>query len=191
MTAFLRTGDLGRIDPDGYLWITGRAKDLIIRGGHNLDPAEIEEALLSHPAVSFVGAIGQPDPVTGEMPCAYVELVAGQQATPEDLLAHATPRISERAAIPKHIEVLAELPKTAVGKVFKPDLRKLAMARVLNADLAEAGLDAHVAVVFEDKKTRAGRQDRGRGCRRSETGRTHGPLCPALGQVICPETQLA
>ncbi|MCL1627380.1 acyl-CoA synthetase [Roseibaca sp. V10] len=149
---FLRTGDLGRIDPDGYLWITGRAKDLIIRGGHNLDPAEIEEALLTHPAVGFVGAIGQPDPVTGEMPCAYVELVGGAQVTPEELLAHATPRISERAAIPKHVEVLAELPKTAVGKVFKPDLRKLAIARVLDADLSDAGLDARVDTVFEDKK---------------------------------------
>ncbi|NBB98320.1 MAG: acyl-CoA synthetase [Alphaproteobacteria bacterium] len=149
---FLRTGDLGRMDPDGYLWITGRAKDLIIRGGHNLDPAEIEEALLSHPAVGFAGAIGQPDPVAGEMPCAYVELVDGAQATPEELLAHATPRISERAAIPKHIEMLPELPKTAVGKVFKPDLRKMAITRVLNDTLSRAGLDARVVDVIEDKK---------------------------------------
>ncbi len=57
----LRTGDLGRVDSDGYLWITGRAKDLIIRGGHNIDPAEIEEALLGHLRVAFAGAIGQPD----------------------------------------------------------------------------------------------------------------------------------
>jgi fatty-acyl-CoA synthase len=75
---FLRTGDLGRIDADGYLFITGRAKDLIIRGGHNIDPAMIEEALMKHEAVAFVGAIGQPDAHSGELPCAYVELVKGK-----------------------------------------------------------------------------------------------------------------
>ncbi len=149
---FLRTGDLGRIDDDGYLWITGRAKDLIIRGGHNIDPAVIEEALLSHPAVSFAGAIGQPDHMAGEMPCAYVELVAGASATPEELVAHVSERISERAAMPKHIEVMAELPKTAVGKVFKPDLRRMAITRVFNARFAHAHLNARVAEVFEDKK---------------------------------------
>ncbi len=76
---FLRTGDLGRIDADGYIWITGRAKDLIIRGGHNIDPAMIEEALMQHPAVAFAGAIGQPDAHSGELPAVYVELVAGRQ----------------------------------------------------------------------------------------------------------------
>ncbi|MDF1620907.1 acyl-CoA synthetase [Pseudothioclava nitratireducens] len=149
---FLRTGDLGRLDQDGYLWITGRAKDLIIRGGHNIDPAEIEDALLSHPAVAFAGAIGQPDSFAGELPCAYVELVAGSSVTVEDLAKHAKHHIHERAAIPKHIEVLDELPKTAVGKIFKPDLRKSAITRVLNETLSEAGLAAHVISVTEDKK---------------------------------------
>ena len=74
---YLKTGDLGRIDADGYLFITGRAKDLIIRGGHNIDPAVIEEALMGHPDVAFVGAIGQPDAHAGELPAAYVELVRG------------------------------------------------------------------------------------------------------------------
>lgn len=149
---YLRTGDLGRLDGDGYLFITGRQKDLIIRGGHNIDPAEIEEALLSHDAVSFAGAIGQPDAVSGELPCAYVELVPGTTVTPEALLAHVTPRISERAALPKHIEVLAELPKTAVGKVFKPDLRRLAIQRVLDGALRGAGIDGHVDEVIEDRR---------------------------------------
>lgn len=149
---YLRTGDLGRLDGDGYLWITGRQKDLIIRGGHNIDPAEIEEALLSHPEVSFAGAIGQPDAVAGELPCAYVELVGEAAVTPEALLAHVTPRIAERAALPKHIEVLDELPKTAVGKVFKPDLRRLAIRRVFDAALRDAGVTAHVAEVVEDRK---------------------------------------
>lgn len=147
---YLRTGDLGRLDPDGYLWITGRAKDLIIRGGHNIDPAEIEEAMLSHPAVAFAGAIGQPDSFAGELPCVYVELVAGAQATEAELLDHAKAHIHERAAIPKHVEILPELPKTAVGKIFKPDLRRLAIQRVYDAALSGTG--AHVAEVVEDKK---------------------------------------
>ncbi|MDD8022501.1 MAG: acyl-CoA synthetase [Paracoccaceae bacterium] len=149
---FLRTGDLGRLDADGYLWITGRAKDLIIRGGHNIDPAEIEEALLIHPAVSFAGAIGQPDSFAGELPCVYVELVGGAEVSAEELAAHARKHIHERAAIPKHIEVMDELPKTAVGKIFKPELRKRAITRVLDAALAEAGIAAHVVAVVEDKK---------------------------------------
>ena len=149
---FLRTGDLGRIDADGYLFLTGRAKDLIIRGGHNIDPAEIEEALMGHEAVSFVGAIGQPDAFAGELPCAYVELVAGSAVTEAELMAYAKQHIHERAAVPKYIEVLAELPKTAVGKVFKPDLRKRAITRVYDAALTEAGLAVQVVEVAEDKK---------------------------------------
>ena len=149
---YLRTGDLGRMDADGYLWITGRAKDLIIRGGHNIDPAEIEEAMLRHPAVAFAGAIGQPDAFAGELPCVYVELVAGAEVTAEELAEHARSHVHERAAIPKHVEILPELPKTAVGKIFKPDLRKRAITRVYDAALAEAGHAARVAEVVEDRK---------------------------------------
>ena len=148
----LRTGDLGRIDGDDYLWITGRAKDLIIRGGHNIDPAIIEEALLGHDAVAFAGAIGQPDAHAGEIPCAYVELVAGATVTVDELLAFCDSHISERAAKPKYLEILDELPKTAVGKVFKPDLRKRAIQRIYNAALQDAGLDARVTAVIDDKK---------------------------------------
>ncbi len=149
---YLRTGDLGRLDADGYLFITGRAKDLIIRGGHNIDPAEIEEALMGHEAVAFVGAIGQPDAHAGELPCAYVELVKGATVGVEELEAYAASHIHERAALPKYIEVLPELPKTAVGKVFKPDLRRLAITRVYDAALAGAGIPARVDTVVEDKK---------------------------------------
>ena len=147
----LRTGDLGRIDADGYLWITGRAKDLIIRGGHNIDPAEIEEALLAHPAVSFAGAIGQPDTHAGELPCAFVELVEGASVTEEELIAHCKIHVHERAALPKHMTILPELPKTAVGKVFKPELRKQAITRVFNAALSDADLTARVVSVVDDK----------------------------------------
>jgi fatty-acyl-CoA synthase len=148
----LRTGDLGRIDEDGYVWITGRAKDLIIRGGHNIDPAEIEEALSGHEAVAFVGAIGQPDAHSGEVPCAYVELIDGAEVTIENLMSYAKKHVQERAAHPKHIEVLAELPKTAVGKIFKPDLRKSAITRVYNKALSDAGVSAEVTDVVENKK---------------------------------------
>ncbi|MEJ6397289.1 acyl-CoA synthetase [Yoonia sp. 208BN28-4] len=149
---FLRTGDLGRIDPEGYLWITGRAKDLIIRGGHNIDPAEIEEALAGHDMVAFAGAIGQPDAHAGEVPCAYVELVDGASVSTDDLLAYANERIHERAAYPKHLEVMDELPKTAVGKIFKPDLRKKAITRVFDGALSKAGVNTSIAMVTEDKK---------------------------------------
>jgi acyl-CoA synthetase (AMP-forming)/AMP-acid ligase II len=149
---YLRTGDLGRIDADGYLWITGRAKDLIIRGGHNIDPAQIEQALAGHDAVAMVGAIGQPDAHSGELPCAYVELIKGASVTTDELMQHARTHIQERAAHPKYIEILPELPKTAVGKVFKPDLRRLAITRIFDEALAAAEIDARVAEVIEDKK---------------------------------------
>jgi len=148
----LRTGDLGRIDDEGYLWITGRAKDLIIRGGHNIDPAMIEEALAGHPDVGFAGAIGQPDAHAGEVPCAFVELVEGATTTADELLAYAKEKVPERAAHPKHMEIMDELPKTAVGKIFKPDLRRSAITRVYNAALAEDGVGAHVVKVVEDKQ---------------------------------------
>ena len=151
-TDFLRTGDLGRIDPDGFLWITGRAKDLIIRGGHNIDPAEIEEALSGHEAVALVGAIGQPDSFAGELPCAYVELVDGTEVSVEELMAFAVDNIHERAAQPKYLEIVPELAKTAVGKILKNELRKMAISRIYDAALKEAGFAAEVREVVEDKK---------------------------------------
>ena len=148
----LRTGDLGRIDEDGFIWITGRAKDLIIRGGHNIDPAEIEDALAGHQEIALSGAIGQPDAHAGEVPCVYVEVIADSEVTSEELLAHLKKNVDERAAIPKYVEIVEELPKTAVGKILKNDLRKLAIARVYSEALATAGLDATISAVIEDKK---------------------------------------
>ncbi|GLQ34680.1 acyl-CoA synthetase [Amylibacter marinus] len=148
----LRTGDLGRIDAEGYLWITGRAKDLIIRGGHNIDPAVIEEALAGHPAVAFAAAIGQPDIKAGELPCAFVELVDGGEVTIDELMTYVGDHVHERAARPKYMEILPELPKTAVGKVFKPDLRKMAITRIYDQALTDAGLPVSVALVVETKK---------------------------------------
>ncbi len=148
---WLKTGDLGRMDVDDYIWVTGRAKDVIIRGGHNIDPGLIEEALAQHPQVAFVGAIGQPDVYAGELPCAYVELIEGATVTTEELSAFASETVSEHAARPVSITVMQELPKTAVGKIFKPDLRKEAIARVFGAALDEAGVKATISVA-DDKK---------------------------------------
>ena len=147
----VRTGDLGRIDADGYLWITGRAKDLIIRGGHNIDPAVIEDALMAHDAVAFAGAVAQPDAYAGELPCAYVELAEGAEMTAEALRAFAADRVTERAAIPVHVEILPMLPKTAVGKVFKPDLRARALRRVYAEALERDGIEATVAVTDDPR----------------------------------------
>ena len=151
-TKWLRSGDLGRKDAEGYFWITGRAKDLIIRGGHNIDPGMIEEVLATHPAVAMVGAIGQPDAYAGEIPCAYVELNEGMSATPEEMIAFAEEHVPERAARPVYIEVMEALPVTAVGKIFKPDLRKSAIRRVFIESLAEKGIEADVTVEADKLK---------------------------------------
>ncbi|MEM7242612.1 MAG: acyl-CoA synthetase [Pseudomonadota bacterium] len=178
--SFMRTGDLGRVDKDGYLWITGRAKDVIIRGGHNIDPATIEEALAEHEQVAFAGAIGQPDAHAGELPCAYVELVEGADVDADALIAFANERIGDPTARPKYLEVLDELPKTAVGKVFKPALRESAITRVYNAALEGAGLPCSVTKVIEDKK-------RGQVACLTKTGDvTDAQVKSALGSFIRP-----
>jgi fatty-acyl-CoA synthase len=148
---WLNTGDLCRIDRDGYVWLTGRAKDLIIRGGHNIDPQVIEETLLSHPAVAMAAAVGQPDAYAGELPMAYVVLRPGAAATVDDLVAHCREHIPERAAVPVRVEVLAALPLTAVGKTFKPELRWRAIEHVLRGALAGKGIEAAVSVAADDR----------------------------------------
>jgi len=121
---WLITGDLGRIDEDGYVFVTGRAKDVIIRGGHNIDPALIEEPLLKLPAVLHAAAVGKPDSYAGELPVAYVQLVPGSSATPESLMAYLKDCIVERAALPKSITIVDMLPLTDVGKPLKTELRR-------------------------------------------------------------------
>lgn len=119
---WLDTGDLARVD-DGFVHLVGRAKDLIIRGGHNIDPAVIENALLAHPAVTAAQAVGRPDVHAGEVPAAFVTLTPGAHATPEELRAWASDRVPEQAAAPKAVTVVNTLPVTPVGKPFKPALR--------------------------------------------------------------------
>lgn len=149
---YLRTGDLGYLDSDGYLWLTGRSKDIIMRGGHNIDPLIIEEVLSGHPAVNFVGAVGQPDIYSGELPCAYVELIDKADVSVQKLMDYAFEFVSDHSARPKYIEILDQLPKTAIGKVFKPELRRLAIIRVFDEAFAKANVAATVSSVDEDKK---------------------------------------
>lgn len=120
------TGDLGRKDAEGYLWLTGRSKDIIIRGGHNIDPLVIEEALYRHPAVELAAAVGQPDAYAGELPVAFVQLRAGQAVEAESLRLFCAQLMAERAAVPVAVRIVSSMPLTAVGKIFKPALREQA-----------------------------------------------------------------
>lgn len=138
---WLNTGDLGHEDTDGYFWLTGRKKELIIRGGHNIDPAAIEEPLHRHPAVQLAAAIGRPDLHAGEVPVAYVQIRAGASATEDELLAFSRQEITERAAVPKHIHIVDQIPLTAVGKIFKPDLKRREITDALQTALQESGVD--------------------------------------------------
>ncbi len=149
---WLNTGDLGRQDEDEYFWLTGRAKDLIIRGGHNIDPSMIENTLEEHEAVALAAAIGQPDEYAGELPAAYVQLQPGAQIDPEELKSWTKSRIPERAAAPVYLEVLESLPVTAVGKIHKPPLRAMAIKRVIEDRLKHAGEDVEVSVSNESNR---------------------------------------
>src|SRR6185503_13064982 len=144
---WINNGDLGRIDADGYLWITGRAKDIIIRGGHNIDPTLIEETLRRHPAVLLAAAVSKPDAYAGELPVAYVQLVQGKKASAEEIDAFTREHITERAAAPKEIFILEEMPLTDVGKPHKVRLRQDAAERAFAAALGAAlGSAASVSV---------------------------------------------
>lgn len=151
---WLNTGDLARRDADGYFWLTGRTKELIIRGGHNIDPAAIEHPLYSHPAVQLAAAVGRPDVHAGELPVAYVQLKPLHQADETELLAHLSERISERAAMPKSIVVIDQMPLTSVGKIFKPELKRLQIESALHQALRDGG----VRVTSVHAKTDPGRQ---------------------------------
>ena len=122
---WLDTGDLARLD-DGFVYLVGRAKDLIIRGGHNIDPAVIENTLLAHPAVTGAQAVGRPDIHSGEVPVAFVTLTPGAVTTSQELRDWARDHVPEQAAAPKAVTILDALPVTHVGKAFKPALRAVA-----------------------------------------------------------------
>lgn len=119
----LNSGDLGYKDTNGCLYVAGRSKDLIIRSGHNIDPAMIENAMSTHPAVALAAAVGMPDPYAGELPICFIQVHTSDEVTVEELMAHAQQTIDERPAWPKIIEIVEEIPLTSVGKIFKPSLR--------------------------------------------------------------------
>ncbi|MDP6952125.1 MAG: AMP-binding protein [Alphaproteobacteria bacterium] len=149
---WLNTGDLARMDGDGYLWHVGRAKDLIIRGGHNIDPVLIEEVLYQHDGVELAAAVGQPDRRVGEMPVAYVQMRPGADFDAAALADFVRPRIQERAANPTAFFAVDEMPLTPVGKIHKPTLRLDAAKRVLAVELAalaQAGETVEVDVVAD------------------------------------------
>lgn len=149
------SGDLGRVDAEGYIWIDGRAKDVIIRGGHNIDPKPIEEALCRHPAVLHAAAVGLPDASKGELPMAYVQFVAGQDVPESDLLEYCRTQLPERAGQPVTIVAIGAMPLTPVGKIFKPALRKDAMRRVVDAVVRQhCGDDASWSLDLPDTKGR-------------------------------------
>jgi fatty-acyl-CoA synthase len=146
---WVNSGDLGRLDKDGFLWITGRAKDLVIRGGHNIDPAPIEDILFQHPAVGLAAVVGRPDAYAGELPVGYVQLKLGAKIAAGELEAWVRERTPERAAVPVQIFQIDPMPLTGVGKVFKPQLRWDAATRALTkilVPLREKGINCSVHV---------------------------------------------
>jgi len=121
---WLMTGDVGRLDEDGYLTLTDRSKDVIISGGSNIYPREVEEVLLEHPDVHEVSVVGRPDPEWGEVVCAFVVAMPGRDVPAEVLDAHCTANIA-RFKRPKLYRALPELPKNNYGKVLKTALRDM------------------------------------------------------------------
>jgi len=150
---WLNSGDVGHFDAQGRLYVTGRAKDMIIRSSHNIDPLMIEDVLQRHPDVTMAAAVGAPDEYAGELPVAYVTLKLGAAAGEEDLLAFAEQHMPERPAVPKQIFIVDSLPMTAIGKFFKPTLREMAARQVIEGRLAQHALQGKViARVQADNK---------------------------------------
>ena len=137
--SWFNTGDLGRQDKDGYYWLTGRKKELIIRGGHNIDPATVEEPLYRLPGVQVAAAVGRPDAHAGETPVAYVQLQEGADLNSEKIMHYLKEQVGERAALPKEVIILDQIPLTPVGKIFKPALRWDAIKRVYESELRGLG----------------------------------------------------
>jgi cyclohexanecarboxylate-CoA ligase len=118
------TGDRARLDPDGYLSITGRSKDIIIRGGENISAVEVEGLLFDHPRIQAVAVVGMPDARLQERVCAFVVPAPGAAPTLEDLAAHLAARQVAKHKFPERLELLDELPMTPSGKIQKFKLRE-------------------------------------------------------------------
>jgi fatty-acyl-CoA synthase len=146
---FMSTGDLGYLTPKGQLVLTGREKDLIIRSAHNIDPSAIEEVANSHPGVNLSAAVGMPDAYAGEVPVIYVEPRGGAVLDGAEVLAYITERIHEPPAKPRSVFVIAEIPRTGVGKIFKPTLREFAIRQKISDVLASISAEAQAEFVVD------------------------------------------
>ena len=120
---WFHSGDLGRMDEDGFVSIVDRTKDMIIRGGYNVYPREIEEVLYEHPAVAEAAVVGVPHETHGEEVCAYVVLAEGQSATPEEIQEHVKQQVAAYK-YPRTVRIIEALPKGATGKILKRELRE-------------------------------------------------------------------
>ena len=123
---WLHSGDLGVIDPDGYIKLKDRSKDVIISGGENISSIEVEDTLAKHPAVMLVAVVAKPDDKWGETPCAFIELINGMEADEADIIQFCRSNMAHYKC-PKNI-IFGELPKTSTGKVQKFKLREQAAA---------------------------------------------------------------
>ncbi|MDB5547513.1 MAG: long-chain-fatty-acid--CoA ligase [Tardiphaga sp.] len=143
---WLRTGDLCKIEDSGQVLVTGRIKDLIIRGGHNIDPAMIEDIAMQFPGVSLAAAVGRPDSYSGEVPMLFVSATPGASIDAAALADFMNERVADSTARPKAIEIVGEIPLTPVGKIFKPRLREIAaeqaVRQVLSAHAASSAFTA-------------------------------------------------
>ena len=125
---WLHTGDMGRLDEDGYLYIVDRKKDLILRGGFNVFPRDVEDALVEHPAVAVAGVVGKPDPLRGEEVLAFVQLNPGHEVSPEDLIEFARHRLG-KYKYPREVRIVANVPLTPVGKIDRKAIRAQVLAQ--------------------------------------------------------------
>jgi len=131
---WFHTGDLGRMDEDGYVEVTGRKKDIIIRGGENLSAKEIEDVLYTHPSVHQAAVVGMPDPIMQERLCAYLVLKAGQSISLEDLIIFLEEKEVARQKFPERLEIVDSMPMTASGKIQKFVLRKHIQEKILGGN---------------------------------------------------------
>jgi long-chain acyl-CoA synthetase len=119
---WFRTGDLVTVSPDGHVSIVGRKRELILRGGYSVVPAEVEAVLLAHPAVAEAAVVGVPHPELGEEVAAFVTLRPGAASEPGELIAHCKARLAGFKS-PRLVQIVAQLPKSATGKILKSRLR--------------------------------------------------------------------
>jgi fatty-acyl-CoA synthase len=154
---WLITGDIGLCASDGRIVVTGRAKDVIIRSGHNIDPAVIEQAAGKHSGVGIAAAVGMPDTYAGEVPVVYLTLANGANVSPAELMTHLTDNVPEPPARPRHIFIIEEMPTTAVGKIDKTALRRDATQRAVQAALEPLPMLATENIRIEVREGEGGR----------------------------------